>query len=191
MLQKRHHFVCSSVFQSPCLWHEKYSGTVGEGDGSGPWMCPASSVECWTIYLRGPKDMVHSASGTSWLLYTPLFSAGIPQILNFGCPSRNHVKPPMFTQLYSLVLDLAWLETPGDMLALNFQGETFLLFQKSNPRAPLMRPHIGWGDSTISSSLMSDYCCKASYLIQTGESGQDMIGGTCETGSLTHSRELQ
>lgn len=97
----------------------------------------------------------------------------------------------MFTLLYSLVLDLAWLETPGDMLALNFQGETFLLFQKSNPRAPLMRPHIGWGDSTISSSLMSDYFCKASYLIQTGESGQDMIGGTCETGSLTHNRELQ
>ena len=53
------------------------------GTDPGPWMCPASSVECWTIYSRGPKDMVHSASGTSWLLYTPLFSAGIPQILNF------------------------------------------------------------------------------------------------------------
>ena len=51
----------------------------------------------------------------------------------------------MFTLLYSLVLDLAWLETLGDMLAWNSQGETFLLFQNSNPRAPLMRPHMGWG----------------------------------------------
>ena len=40
----------------------------------------------------------------------------------------------MFTLLYSLVLDLAWLETLGDMLAWNSQGETFLLFQNSNPR---------------------------------------------------------
>ena len=89
------------------------------------------------------------------------------------------------------MLDLAWLETPGDLLAWNSQGENFLLFQNSNPRAPLMRPHIEWLESTISSSPMSDYCFKASYLIQTGESDQDMIGGTCETGSLTHSRELQ
>ena len=77
--------VCSSVFRSPCLWHEKYSGAAGEGEGPGATDVPSSRVECWTVYSWGPKNMVQvsTSSGTSRWLYTPLFSAGIPQILNF------------------------------------------------------------------------------------------------------------
>lgn len=52
---------------------------------------------------------------------------------------QNHAKLPSkrFSLLYSLVLDLAWLEVLDEMLAWNSQAKTFLLFQSCHPRAPL------------------------------------------------------
>lgn len=119
------------------------------GQELGPRICPACRQGCvWNVgrithgVLRTWCIFPHMHPGT---IYTIMFCRDPTTAETSGCPSRDHVKPPMFALIYSLVLDLPWLETPDDMVAWSSQRETFLLSQSSYPRASLMRLHIGWG----------------------------------------------
>lgn len=54
-----------------------------------------------------------------------------------ACPEPCQASFQAVSLLYSLVLDLAWLEALDETLAWNSQAKTFLLFQSCHPRASL------------------------------------------------------